>query len=202
MKILVVHQYYLLPGWPGGSRFNEMAREWSENGHDVTVVAGVVDYVTGAIPDRYRRRWIVREQDGPVSVWRCYVPHSYNRSYVGRALAFVAFMVSASTAVLAAGRHDVVIATSPPLLAAVPGWIAARWRWHPVPWIFEVRDLWPESAITTGVLADGSLLARCLFALERASYRAATIVNVLSPAFADDIVRRHLAERSKLAFVP
>src|SRR5580698_5138835 len=128
MKILVVHQYYLLPGWPGGSRFNEMTRAWAEQGHEVTVIAGVVDYATGVVPEQYRRRWIVREQDGPVSVWRCYVPGWYNRGYLGRAMALVAFMFSASTAAILAGRPDVVIATSPPLLAALPGWIAARWR--------------------------------------------------------------------------
>ena len=58
MNILVIHQYYLFPGMPGGSRFNELARLWSEAGHSVTVVAGTVDYSTGQTPDRYRRRWL------------------------------------------------------------------------------------------------------------------------------------------------
>ena len=55
VKILVIHQYYLMPGQPGGSRFNEFARLWSQRGHDVTVIAGALDYATGKVPERYRR---------------------------------------------------------------------------------------------------------------------------------------------------
>jgi lipopolysaccharide/colanic/teichoic acid biosynthesis glycosyltransferase/glycosyltransferase involved in cell wall biosynthesis len=202
MKILIVHQYYLMPGAPGGSRFNEMAAAWSRAGHDVTVIAGALDYATGETPARFRRRWLTNEQDGAVRVWRCYVPSSYNKSYLGRALAFIGFALSAATAALRAGRHDVVVATSPPLLAVLPGWIAARCRPYPSPWVFEVRDLWPESAITTGVLAERSLITRLLFALEHWAYRHATRVNVLTPAFADNIVARGLATRDKITEIP
>ena len=71
-----------------------------------------------------------------------------------------------------------------------------------MPWIFEVRDLWPESAITTGVLSRASLLARLLYRVERWACASATRINVLTPAFADDIVRRGLAGREKILFVP
>jgi lipopolysaccharide/colanic/teichoic acid biosynthesis glycosyltransferase len=202
VKILIVHQYYLMPGAPGGSRFNEMAAAWSRAGHDVTVIAGALDYATGETPARFRGRWLTREQDGAVAVWRCYVPSSYNKSYLGRALAFVGFAMSAATAALRAGRHDVVVATSPPLLAVLPGWMAARCRLRPSPWVFEVRDLWPESAITTGVLDERSAITRLLFALEHWAYRHATRVNVLTPAFADNIVARGLAPRDKITEIP
>jgi glycosyltransferase involved in cell wall biosynthesis len=202
VKILIVHQYYLMPGAPGGSRFNEMAAAWSKAGHDVSVIAGALDYATGETPARFRGRWVTREQDGGVAVWRCYVPSSYNRSYAGRAVAFLGFALSAATAAIQSGRHDVVIATSPPLLAALPGWIAARCRLRPSPWVFEVRDLWPESAVTTGVIAEGSLIARLLFALERWAYRSAARINVLTPAFADNIVDRGLAPREKITEIP
>jgi glycosyltransferase involved in cell wall biosynthesis len=202
LKILIVHQYYLLPGAPGGSRFNEMAAAWSRAGHSVTVIAGVLDYATGETPARFRGRWITAENDGDVAVWRCYVPGSYNQGYLGRALALLGFTLSAATAAIRAGRHDVVIATSPPLLAVFPGWIAARWRPNPSPWLFEVRDLWPESAVTTGVISADSMIARLLFAVERWACRSATRINVLTPAFADNIVDRGLANREKIAVIP
>src|SRR4051794_39140576 len=101
MKIVVVHQYYLMPGMPGGSRFNELARVWSDAGHQVTIIAGALDYATGSVPDRYRGRWLVKEADGPVTVWRCHVPETYNQNYAGRMWAFFAFTLSASTAALA-----------------------------------------------------------------------------------------------------
>ncbi|MGB8930867.1 MAG: glycosyltransferase family 4 protein [Anaeromyxobacteraceae bacterium] len=200
MRILVVHQFYLQPGEPGGSRFNEFARLWSKAGHDVTVVAGTVNYATGKAPDKYKGRWNTQERDGRVTVWRCHVPASYGKSYVGRMWAFFAFTVSATTAVLRCERPDVVIATSPPLVAAIPGWIAAVW--HRARFIFEIRDLWPESAITTGVLRKGSLLARLLYAMERFACRRADVVNVLTPAFREDLVKRRLASEGKIAFVP
>jgi len=200
MKILVVHQYYLFPGKPGGSRFNEMCRLWAAMGHDVAVVAGTIDYATGETPERYRRRWVVREKDGPVTVYRCHVPPTYRRSYAGRMWAFFGFTLSALTAVFRAPRAEVVIATSPPLVAVFPAWAAARLR--RAKWVFEIRDLWPESAITTGVISRGGALARLLFAIERWACRSADKINVLTPAFRDDLVRRGLAPAEKIVFIP
>ena len=202
MKILVIHQYYLMPGSPGGSRFNEFARLWSDAGHDVTVVAGNLDYATGQVPDRYQGRWITRERDGDVTVLRCHVPKSYNRSYAGRMAAFFGFTLSSTHAALTVPRPDVVIATSPPLVAMAPGLIAAKARWPGVPWVFEIRDLWPESAVTTGVLKEGAALTRLLYGVEKVACRTADKINVLTPAFRDDLLRRGLAPADKIVFVP
>ena len=202
VKILVVHQYYLLPGRPGGSRFNEMCRSWSDKGHAVTVIAGTVDYTTGSVPEVYRGRWTTEEADGEVKVIRCHVPATYSKSYLGRMWAFFGFTLSASTAALHAERADVVIATSPPLIAVLPGWIAARCSFTPCPWIFEIRDLWPESAVTTGVIARDALLTRILYRLEKWACTTASKVNVLTPAFRDDLIRRGLASEEKIAFIP
>jgi glycosyltransferase involved in cell wall biosynthesis len=201
MKILIVHQYYLRPGQAGGSRFNEMARLWAEQGHEVNVIAGTVDYLSGTTSDRYHNRWITTEQDGQVSVHRCYVPQSYTKTYLGRMWAFLGFTLSASTAALRVSRPDVVIASSPPLVAAIPGWIAARFL-RRVPWVFEVRDLWPESAITTGVLSATSPLTKLLYALENWACRSADRINVLTPAFQADMERRGLSAPVKFCYVP
>lgn len=202
MKILIVHQYYLMAGQSGGSRFNEMARLWAEQGHEVTVIAGTVDYGSGKALERYRGRWVTKETDGQVRVYRCYVPLTYNSSYVGRMWAFLGFTFSATVAALRHRSADVVIATSPPLIAAIPGWIAACFLKRPVPWVFEVRDLWPESAITTGVLSGNSALTRLLYRLERWSCRYANRINVLTPAFQADMEKRGLAAPAKFWFVP
>ncbi|HET6345474.1 MAG TPA: glycosyltransferase family 4 protein, partial [Myxococcota bacterium] len=202
MKIVIVHQYYLMPGFPGGSRFNEFARMWSEAGHEVTVIAGNLDYTTGTVPDRYRGRVCVREADGDVEVWRCSVPRSYKRGYSGRMLAFAGFTLSASWAALKLRDADVVIATSPPLVAVLPAWLACLRLGLKPALIFEIRDLMPESAITTGVLAPDSPLARGLYTLERLSCAWAHRINVLTPAFRDDLLRRELAADGKIVFIP
>jgi len=202
VKILIFHQHYLMPGAGGGSRFNEFARLWAEAGHDVTVIAGTADYISGEIPGRYRGRWLSRETDGAVNVVRCFTPAGYARSYLRRMISFTGFTVSAATAALLHRRSDVVIATSPPLLTALPAWVSARLRLCPAPLIFEIRDLWPESAVTTGVLSERSLLTRALYALERWACRTADCINVLTPAFREDLVRRGLAPAEKIIFVP
>ena len=202
MKILVIHQYYLMPGQPGGSRFNELSRLWADAGHEVTVIAGTVDYSSGEEPSKYKGRWLTLEQDGNVKVWRCHVPTTYSRGYLGRAWAFFGFTASASLAALRERGADAVIATSPPLITPIPGWIAARLRWTPAKLIFEIRDLWPESAVTTGVLKPGAALTRLLYGLERWACSTADIINVLTPAFREDLVKRGLALRAKVSFVP
>jgi lipopolysaccharide/colanic/teichoic acid biosynthesis glycosyltransferase/glycosyltransferase involved in cell wall biosynthesis len=202
MKILVVHQYYLAPCQPGGSRFNEFARLWKARGHDVTVIAGTVNYVTGEQAPRSARGWVAEGAEEGIHVWRCHVPGTYNRGYLGRMWAFFGFTASACWAAIRAPLPDVVIATSPPLTASIPGFVAARMRWRPVPWVFEVRDLWPESAITTGVLSERSLLTGMLYRLERLACGHADRVNVLTPAFAEDLRKRGLVEDERLMFVP
>lgn len=200
MKLLVIHQHYLLPGQPGGSRFNEFARMWTEAGHEVSVIAGGINYTTGQVPEQYAGRWITKEVQDGVTVYRCYVPRSYRDSYAGRIWAFFVFTLSSLHAVAKAKRPDAVIATSPPLTTALTGGFAALW--HRVPWVFEVRDLWPESVIAMGGAKRGSLFARLLFAMEKWAYRSATVVNVLTPAFKDDIVGRKLIPAEKIVVIP
>lgn len=201
MRILVIHQYYLSPGQPGGSRFNELAKLWTRAGHEVTVVAGALNYATGDVPAAYRGRWVVKELDDGVTVLRCHVPSTYGSSYAGRMWAFFGFTLSSTTAAILAARPDVIVATSPPLITAIPGALGARLRGR-IPWVFEVRDLWPESAVTTGVLAEDSILTRVLYGLERLAYRTCDRVNVLTPAFRDNILERGLADVGKIVFVP
>lgn len=201
MRILIIHQPYLMPGQGGGSRINEMARLWAEAGHEVSVIAGTLA-PDGKKPPRYRRRWLVKEKDGLVTIWRCYMPEHYGRSYHGRMWGYLAFGLSASTALLYSKKPDITLATSPPLTVAIQGILAGRFRWGRNPWIFEVRDLWPESAVTTGVLSPRSALTSALYTLERWAYRLADSINVLTPAFRDNILDRRLANAEKLAFIP
>jgi len=201
LKITVIHQYFLRPGESGGSRFNEMTRFWKEAGHEVTVIAGQVHYATGIRAPEYRGHWIVEEDAGGVRVLRCYTPGTYHWGTAGRILAFLGFLLSSVWAVLfRAGRPDVVVATSPPLITAIPGILVRRVR--KVPLVFEVRDLWPESAVTTGVLGERGWFTRVLYRLEALAYREADRINVLTPAFQNNIIDRGLAPREKIVFVP
>lgn len=201
MRIVVIHQYFLRPGESGGSRFNELTRFWRRSGHDVTVVAGQVHYATGERAPEYHGRWIVEEDSDGVRVLRCYTPGTYHRGTIGRMWAFFGYLLSSCWAVLFRIRKaDVVVATSPPLVTAIPGLLAKRFRGWPL--VFEVRDLWPESAVATGVLREGSAFTRGMYRLEAAAYRRADRINVLTPAFRENIVDRGLAPEDRIVFVP
>ncbi len=200
MKILVVHQFFLSPGEPGGTRFNDFARLWRAAGHDVRVVASSVSYDSGErafTPGPWRNEVV----DG-VPVRRAWTFAHPQGGRVPRFASMLGFGVIGSLGALATigWRPDVVIASSPALTAAIPGMFAAsRYR---CPFVFEVRDLWPESAVTTGVVARDSRVVRAAFGLEAAACELADRVVGVTPAIVDDLVDRGLIERERTAMIP
>lgn len=201
MKILIIHQYFLGKDDAGGSRWNQFAKYFAQAGHEVTIVAGMVHYSSGKKPARYKGRYIVREEEQPgVTVYRCHVSESYNKSFLGRAWGYFSFAVSSTLAgFFRAGRPDVIIATSPPLtVTSTMVWLS-RLRRRPT--VFEVRDLWPESAIDTGVLSPGRL-ANLLYRMEAKAYRKAKWVNVLTPAFEQALIERKGVAAEKISMIP
>jgi glycosyltransferase involved in cell wall biosynthesis len=167
MRIVYLHQYFVTPEMPGGTRSYEWASRLAARGHDVHVVTS--DQRPGA-----RARVTV---EGGAHVHWIPVPYDNSMSVPRRMLAFLQFAVLAARAARRL-RGDVVLATSTPLTIAVPA-LAAIWG-RSTPMVFEVRDLWPDVPIAMGGLRN-PLLQRVARALERAAYRSATRVIALSP---------------------
>jgi glycosyltransferase involved in cell wall biosynthesis len=182
MNILLVHQYFLEEDDPGGSRWNEFTRVWTEQGHTVTVLGGMMHYNGNEKRAEYKGKWFVKKQQGAVNVLRCHVSEAYNKHFIGRLWGYFSFMFSSLYAGLfkAKGKFDVIIVTSPPLFVGVSGYLISRLRG--MPFVFEVRDLWPESAIDTGVLTN-KMIIRLAYWVEGFIYKRATLINVLTPAF-------------------
>ena len=201
MNILIIHQYFLEKDGAGGSRFNQFAKYWAQKGHKVTVIAGTVGYTTGQKNEKYKGKWVTKEEvDRGVTILRCYVSESYNKNFLGRLWAYLSFVFSASWAgIFMSGKQEVVIATSPPLLVAIPGYIISRLK--RIPLIFELRDLWPKFAIDTGVLKN-SLVIKLSYWLENFIYRKANLINVLTPAFKDYLLKEKKAPENKIIYIP
>lgn len=203
MRILLIHQYFLEKNEPGGSRFNEMAKVWVEEGHQVTVVSGLLYYLAGTIPDEYRGLKYHRSEYEPgLEVLRCYVSPEYNNSFRGRLWAYFSFVWYGTWGIirkLKKNKFDVIIATSPPLFIGIIAWIASRVR--RIPYVFEVRDLWPESAIDTGVLKN-KIIINLSYWLEKFIYKGAFLINVLTPAFRDKLIQFKNVSPSRIIFVP
>lgn len=182
MNVLLIHQYFLEEDDPGGSRWNELTRVWTDMGHTVTVLGGMMHYNGKEKRAEYKGKHFVKKQQGPVTVWRCHVSEAYNKSFVGRLWGYFSFMFSSFHAGMfkVKGKYDVVIVTSPPLFVGATGYLISRLKG--IPFVFEVRDLWPESAIDTGVLTNG-LIIKLAYWVEGFIYKSAKLVNVLTPAF-------------------
>lgn len=201
MNILLIHQYFLGDRDPGGSRFNQFVKYWTAAGHRVTVVAGNVNYATGRKDAKYGRRLIMKESHSDkLTVYRCYVSDAYNKSFLGRMWGYISFTLSSLLACLfRVGRHDVMIVTSPPLFVGITG-IIFSWLRN-IPMIFEVRDLWPESAIDAGVLKNKWLI-RAAYRVERLCYKRAAKINVLTPAFREKLILDKGVDPQKICYVP
>ncbi|MCP3739689.1 glycosyltransferase family 4 protein [Rossellomorea sp. BNER] len=201
MKILILHQYFLDKGDSGGSRFNQFVKYWENMGHEITVVAGTVHYATGKKESKYKGRWIKKEKYSEnVVVYRTYVSESYNKSFLGRFWGYFSFTFSSLTATLfRISKHDVLIVTSPPLFVGITG-VLTKW-FKRVPMIFEIRDLWPESAIDTGILKN-KLLIKVAYLIEKLSYRFANKINVLTPAFERILLENKSINQEKITFIP
>ncbi len=202
MKILLIHQYYLEKNDGGGSRFNEMTKTWAEEGHEITVLAGMVHYNTGKKIDKYKGKFSYKDNfDKNIEVWRCHVSEAYNVNFIGRLWAYFSFVFSSVFIGLfkIKGKHDIIVVTSPPLFVGITAYVLALVK--RIPFVFEIRDLWPESAIDTGVLKN-RLIIKFAYWFERFIYKKAKIINVLTPAFKQKLIENKGVPKEKVAYIP
>ncbi|MCC7119370.1 MAG: glycosyltransferase family 4 protein [Anaerolineales bacterium] len=181
MHILIIHQAFASLNEPGGTRHFEFARLLASRGHQVTVIASPVSYLTGG---QTRRE---AEQVNGVRILRAEVYQAHHKSFFHRLLAFFSFMLSSFWIGLGVRRVDVVWGTSPPIFQGVTAWLLARVKG--AKFLFEVRDLWPQFAIAVGVLKNPRLIAMSEW-LERFLYRRADRVMVNSPGFIEHVQAR------------
>mgnify|MGYP006127090539 FL=1 len=203
MKILLIHQYFLEKNDSGGSRFNEMTNFWAAQGHEVTVLSGMVHYATGKKEDKYKGKFFYKDLEfyKGVDVFRCHVSESYNSSFLGRLWAYFSFVFSSTYAGLfkVKGDFDVILVTSPPLFVGITAVILSKFK--RLPFVFEIRDLWPESAIDTGVLTN-NIIIKLAFWFESYMYKHAKMINVLTPAFRDKLIKVKNVPKEKIIFIP
>ena len=162
MNIVYVSQYYPPEACAPAARVDSFSREWVRAGAEVRVVTGFPNHPEGVLPPAYRELWkkgLCREERNGVKVYRTWLYPSANRKLWGRGANFISFALSAAaTGTWAAPKDGVVIATSPQILVGLAGWAVGTLR--RIPWIFEVRDLWPESLVGVGQATADSWLYR------------------------------------------
>lgn len=184
MRILYFHQHYSTPKGTGGIRSYAMARALIARGHQVTMVCG--SFVGGqtGLEGAYVNG-VRRGQIEGINVIEFELPYSNKLSFLKRVLVFLSFAWR-SIKVAMTEDYDLIFATTTPLTVGIPG-IFARWL-RRKPFVFEVRDLWPELPKAMGVITNPVVLF-LMAVLERLSYLSAHRLVALSPGISRGIQR-------------
>jgi glycosyltransferase involved in cell wall biosynthesis len=169
------------------SRTFEHCREWVRSGCKVTVITCAPNFPTGRLFDGYRNRlWQEEDMEG-IRVIRVWSYITANEGFVRRTLDYISYMITASFGSLFTRNVDVVIGTSPQFFTACAAYLVASLK--RCPWIFELRDIWPESIRAVGAMRDSAAL-RVLERVELYLYRKSTLIVAVTNAFRDNLVRR------------
>jgi glycosyltransferase involved in cell wall biosynthesis len=180
------------------NRTHEHCREWARAGHDVHVVTCVPSHPFGTPFAGYRRRWYQYERIDGIHVHRVWTYLAPNKGVARRTLNYLSFIPSAGWRALRLGRFDIAISTSPQFFCAVGAWTYRRIR--PTPWIFELRDLWPESIPAVGAMKTSRAL-RLLERLEMRMYTDADGIVAVTRSFIDTLIARGVSP-GKMHFIP
>ena len=202
MRILYVSQYFPPEVSAPAVRVHDLARMWVEQGHEVTVLTGFPNHPAGVVHPEYRdklRRLTVREKVDGIDVVRSWLIPLPNRKSIERVLNYSSFCISAALRGLFLKKYDVVIATSPQLLVGISGLVISRLRG--AKFVFEVRDLWPESIVATGVSGTDSMLYRSLLQISTMLYRRADHIVVVTPAFKKHLEKHFDCPSDKISVV-
>jgi glycosyltransferase involved in cell wall biosynthesis len=185
MHVLYFHQHFTTPDGSSGTRSYQLSKQLLASGHRVTMVCGAAALSKSGLSGPFltgRRQGVV----DCIRVIELELPYSNYDSFRKRFWTFARFAMRSVMLALTLD-YDVVFATSTPLTAALPG-IAARW-FRRKPFVFEVRDLWPELPRAMGVLRN-PLLLLLMDWLEFVAYRSANSCVALSPGIKQGILRR------------
>jgi colanic acid biosynthesis glycosyl transferase WcaI len=190
MRTLFITQYFAPETEIGGIRILEIASRLQAMGHEIAVLTGLPNYPSGELFAAYRRkawRGTWTETIDGLRVTRVPLYPSHHKATLPRLLNYFSFLFASAARSLFMKRPDVVVCTSPPLTVGLAAWLAAR-RFG-VPFILEIRDLWPEAAIELGYLKNPRV-RKAAYALESFLYSRASKIVSVSEGMREDLLKR------------
>jgi len=196
MRVLYFHQHFSTPKGSTGIRSYEMARRLIARGHQVTMVCGSYAGGRSGLDSLFINGCRRGAVDG-IDIIEFDLAYSNSAGFLARTWVFLKYAIR-SVRLAWTESYDLLFATTTPLTAGIPG-IFARWM-RRKPFVFEVRDLWPELPKAMGVITNPVVLG-AMAVLEWASYRSAHRLIGLSPGIVDGIVRRGVS-RERVVLVP
>jgi glycosyltransferase involved in cell wall biosynthesis len=187
MKILYIHQYFRTPRERGGNRSYWIAQELIKNGYKVTMLTTSTD-----ISSKIEKKTI-----NGIDVIYLKTPYNQKMNFLDRLSSFLSFMFRATRVAIKMNKIDLVIATSTPLTIGFPALVLKKVK--KTPYIFEVRDLWPEVPIQMGGLKNPYLIKFANW-FEKYIYENACHIVALSPGMADGVRRKGVLD-SKISII-
>ena len=197
-RLLYITQYYASSNQPGASRHYQHIKTLMRCGYQVTLITCYVKNRLRIIPLEYRNIKISREQEGSLTIFKTYAYPNYGRDFRTRMHNYLSFMFYAFIAGLKAPAFDLVFASSPSLFVGLTGYTLSRLKG--MPFVFEVRDLWPETAIVMGALRNPFLIKLAEW-LARFLYRRADRIIAVTKGIQEGILQAGIPP-SKIVFVP
>jgi len=169
------------------SRTFEHCREWVLKGASVTVITCAPNFPKGQVFDGYRNAlWQSETMDG-IRVIRVWSYITANEGFFKRVMDYVSFMFTATLAALFVSRVDVVVGTSPQFFTVCATWLTGALKRRP--WVFELRDIWPESIKAVGAMKE-SMVIRLLERIEMFLYRRASRIVAVTHSFKETLIAR------------
>lgn len=169
------------------SRTFEHCREWVKAGHRVTVITGAPNFPKGKVFEGYRNRLWQRETMAGIEVIRVWTYITANEGFAKRTLDYLSYMVASFLASLFVRRVDVIVGTSPQFFTVCAAYASSLFK--RVPWVFELRDIWPESIRVVGAMKQSKALD-LLEKVELFLYRKASAIVSVTHAFRTSLMRR------------
>lgn len=200
MRILVFTHNYAPEGNALASRFSAMCSHWAAAGHDVQVITCTPNFPVGVVYEGYRNRFVQHEQIDGVDVVRVWTYVTPNKGTFKRMIHFLVYMVMAVLVSLFQKRPDVMIGSSPQFFCAWAGLLSSRLRWRRVPFVAEIRDLWPDSIVAVGAMKNKIALGFVYF-LEKRLYRGATRIVTVGPGYFEDLKEKGVPD-DKISIIP
>lgn len=195
MRVLILSQYYQPEPIPKPA---DLAQELRRRGHSVSVLTGYPNYPMGKLYPGFRLGVARREELDGISLTRTFEFPYHGKRALGRILNYGSFMISAALGSCLVPACDVIYVWHPPLTVGLAAWVIARVR--RVPFVYDVQDIWPESAVLSGLLKEGWLV-RLMSRLERFVYRQAAHILVVTPGAQDNLIQKGVAP-NKVSVMP
>lgn len=162
------------------TRTYEHCRQWVKDGHHVTVVTCAPNHPQGKVYEGYRNLIYQHETRDGISVVRVWTFVTANEGFLKRTLNYISYMCSAVVVSLFLPKADVVFSTSPQFFNGLAGYVVGKLK--RIPWVLEIRDLWPESIVAVGAIKNPAII-KMLEWIERFAYRKADRIVSVTDSF-------------------